>query len=364
MYRVLYDHDPTKPKDTGTDDEHQAIAWAYQHLDDFKQTAMVTFREFAKDFYTEACGWTKLHREHGAKHKPRYYTQKRTFLVNHLLDKLGPYRLDAVTPEQIDKAIVESEKWSGGPVGTATMEKLRVIARDIFGFAVYKGILTANPAEAIQPYRGGGGHEAFTPEQLTKLFPDEVDDALTIWGSWSWYGYFLFLRDTGARPGEVAAFTLADWDREFHGAVLDKAVDQETRKVGPIKTAQKGLTCHPVVFSDRLECVLTQLQFVENVPMDAPAFQVNGKSIEHNAANKHLRASAKRAGVDIGSRSQYSFRHTYYTELLKRLPEKDVTLMAGHKSLRKEYDQRVAKDFLKTAQPIREVVRQWHHETQ
>lgn len=48
----------------------------------------------------------------------------------------------------------------------------------------------------------------------------------------------------------------------------------------------------------------------------------------------------RRAGIELNGRTQYSLRHTFYTEMLKRIPEKDVKKMAGHWALRKEYDHR------------------------
>ena len=56
--------------------------------------------------------------------------------------------------------------------------------------------------------------------------------------------------------------------------------------------------------------------------------------------HKHFKASVIRAGLELQGRTQYCLRHTFYTEALKRMPEKEVEKMAGHKSLRKEYDHR------------------------
>ena len=41
---------------------------------------------------------------------------------------------------------------------------------------------------------------------------------------------------------------------------------------------------------------------------------------------------------------------------IRRVPEKDVEKMAGHRALRKEYDHRLGVDFLKNAQPLLDII--------
>lgn len=91
-------------------------------------------------------------------------------------------------------------------------------------------------------------------------------------------------------------------------------------------------------------------------PADDLLFRINGQPVQLDTSNKHFKASTARAGLELAGRTQYCLRHTFYTEALKRMPEKEVEMMAGHKSLRKEYDHRKGIDFLRAAQPLREVI--------
>ena len=97
------------------------------------------------------------------------------------------------------------------------------------------------------------------------------------------------------------------------------------------------------------------LQF-RGSPLDDLLFRINGAPIKLETGNKHIKASVIRAGLELQGRTQYCLRHTFYTEALKRMPEKEVEKMAGHKSPRKEYDHRKGIDLLRAAQPLREVI--------
>ena len=160
----------------------------------------------------------------------------------------------------------------------------------------------------------------------------------------------------GLRPGEPARFMLQDWIRELHGAVIRRTVNHKSGELLGLKTERRGMTMKPVVFSEQLEELVEQMEAGGAAADDLLFRSVRSLHIMPESAGKHLRASAKRAGVELGGRTQYCFRHTYYTELLKRLPENEVARMAGHRALRKEYDDRLGIDFLRQAQPLREVV--------
>ncbi len=50
------------------------------------------------------------------------------------------------------------------------------------------------------------------------------------------------------------------------------------------------------------------------------------------SANKHFRASCKKAGVDPGKRSQYCLRHSFNTHALHILEMKEVQKLMGHRT--------------------------------
>jgi integrase len=357
-YYVTYDHDPGHPKSTRSQDFDEAVAWAYEHLDDFEPRSTVLFGDFAKHFYLpDKCSWSQRKMRHGSHFGASYFSQRRGMLENHILPELGNMPLSAITPAMLEDVLLSMRHLkTGEALAPHTLERMRVILRTVFDEAVFQGILSKNPAQSIPAFYGTRDpRQPFTLEEIHKFFPEDFDRALRIWGSLDWYGYFLMQWHTGARPQEVMAFRLRDWNKRLHGAVLENAVEAKTRRVKGLKTDSSGTKAKAVVFGPELENLLTMLEF-SGREVSEPAFQVNGRAMEHNAANKHLRAASQRAGVEIGDRTQYSFRHSFYTELLRILPKEAVQQMAGHRSLRKEYDHRVAEDFLKDAQPMREVI--------
>lgn len=274
------------------------------------------------------------------------------------MPRWGPVPLRLITTKAIDKWLMELDSVRTGlPLAPASLDKILTAMRHILGEAKYQGYLSENPAAAVEPYGTGVNQrrEPFTLAEINSLFPDDLDEASRIWQSLSWYGYFLMQWTCGLRPGEVGAFMLQDWIKEHHGAVIHQSLENKTLTIKGLKTEKKGMTVKPVVFSDKLESVLTLLEF-KGIARDELLFTVNGQAIKAETANKHFKAAAKRAEVDLQSRTQYCLRHTFYTETLKILPEKDVEKMAGHKTLRKEYDHRKGLDFLKNAQPLRELV--------
>ena len=73
-------------------------------------------------------------------------------------------------------------------------------------------------------------------------------------------------------------------------------------------------------------------------------------------SNKHFKASCDRAGLERNDRTQYCLRHTFDTELLKKLNRETVQDLMGHTSYRKEYDHRTGEDLLLQLQDIVPVV--------
>ena len=360
-YRVIFDFQPWKTYSSGKDSYEGAVAWAYQNMHRVTlQKEYPSFGEFSKDFFIPGtCKWTDRKLRHGSTFGQNYFPQRRGILLNHLIPRLRDLRLDSITAAQIDDILLDtSNKSTGAPLAPHTLERTRMVLRIIFGEAVFQGILRDNPADHVPPFYGTANpHQPFTLAEIHQLFPEDIDEGLQIWKSLEWYGYFLMQWSCGVRPGEAAAFMLRDWIRDQHGAVIKTSVEARTRKIKGLKTENKGMMAKPVIFNQQLETIFTMLEYNGRAP-DVPVFILNNRTIELNTANKHLKSSAREAGLDLSGRAQYSFRHTFYTELLKRLPVKDVEKMAGHKKLRKEYDHRQGVDFLKEAEPLRKIINQ------
>ena len=372
IYYVVYDADPAHPKSTSIlvspkDKKHKwepagydaAISWSYANLEIRINNSDITLGEFARDFFTPESSWVrrmkKKRRSFGAEYLPAH----RGRLKNYILSRWGSVPLNMITTKAIDEWLIDLDSVRTGlPLSPASLDKILTAMRKILGEAKYEGYLSENPAAEIEPFDTGIGkrREPFTLKEIKQLFPKNMEEIREIWLSLDWYTYFLMQWTCGLRPGEVGAFMLKDWIREYHGAVISRALENKTKKIKGLKTYKKGVTVKPVIFSEQLEWALSLLK-IGGVCIDDLLFRTEtGKPVGTETANKHFKASTRRAGIEIGSRTQYSLRHTYYTELLKRISEEDVERMAGHRSLRREYDHRKGIDFLKKAQPLREII--------
>ena len=376
VYYVIYDFDPAHPKSTGVlvnvNDKNDkwapagyddVVAWAYASLEKIQIHSDISFGEFARDFFDpEKCTWTRrqLIRLRRSGRKPfgaDYLPAHNARLKNYLLPRWRAVPLNMITVKGIDEWLVELDSIKYGiPLAPASLDKILVAMRKIMEEAEYQGYIKGNAAAKVKLFGGEGKSRLpFTMQEIRILFPEDVDKAVRHWQSLSWYAYFLLQWTCGLRPGEAGAFMLSDWIKEHHGAVIRRSIENRTLNIKGLKTDKKGITVKPVVFSDKLESVLTLLEYQEHA-QDQLLFTVNGGPIKAETANKHFKASAKRAGIETGERTQYCLRHTFYTEALKRMPEKEVEKMAGHKALRKEYDHRKGIDFLKAAQPLRGII--------
>lgn len=372
VFYVIYKTDPAHPRSTRipvSEGESAAVNWAYANMHRPREQS-ISLRQLAVDFFIPGkCTWTnrkliKARRNNREAFAPSYLGVNRGRLVNYILPRFGSVPLHMITAKAIDEWLLNLDSVRFGlPLSTSSLDKILNAMRKILGEAKYQGQLRENVAADVEPYDAWTGHrrEAFMVAELRELFPVELNRALEIWQSLDWYAFFLMMRTCGLRPQEVAGFMLSDWMKDYHGAVISRRIVRDKkalRVVEGLKTANSGMTVKPVVFSDHLERILALLE-ERGAPANDLLFRsVNGKPIGAETSNKHFGYSARRAGVELEGRTQYSLRHSFYTELLKHLPEKDVEKMAGHKSLRKEYDHRKGVDFLKAAQPMRDVINQ------
>lgn len=98
---------------------------------------------------------------------------------------------------------------------------------------------------------------SLTRDEINKLFPDDYDVCIKLWGSLEWYTYFYMMYSCGLRLGEVSAFQWTDWIKSSHGTVIFQSYDSRNRIVKGLKTDKKGLATKIYLFSDRLENLLT-----------------------------------------------------------------------------------------------------------
>jgi len=357
---VVYDADPAHPRSTGVDASRRnsydlAVSVAYSKVDGAGATA--SLRELTRDMFLETCRYRRRTeaKRSGRPYSSTYWSLHRGRLENYLWPRWGSMQPRDITASMLDDWLLDLTNTKGKPVSPGLGNKIIQTLRIVFGELHYRDVIRENTAEKVTWFDESARRDPFTLEEAARLFPEDIDGLTRIWLSLEWASFFYMMLVTGLRPGEAAAFRLADWVKG-RGAVIERAIDPETREVKGLKTDNKGASAKPVIFNDRLEGYLTMLSYSGHDP-EQLLFTVDGRPLIPDVSNKHFRGAAKRAGVELRGRTQYSLRHTYVTELLKHADEKTVAQLVGHTKLRREYDHRQAADFLRDNPALRDVLR-------
>jgi integrase len=331
---------------TGTGDRDGAVEFAVNYV---KPTfhEEITLREFAKDFYTDRCGYVRRMQDRGQTFKPYSIDRNRMHLENYILPLFGKYYLHLITRKLIynklkDLTLVRKGR-EGQPASPAVKNRCIIVLRQIFDEAEFQEYVKDNPAERLKPFKEEGERPHFTTEELHKLFPENWQE---IWISRKWYLFFYVMAVTGLRNGEIRALKWSDWKKSLHGLHIHASIDSYTGEYGETKT--KGQRA--VFLSDKLENQLLSLE----IETGGEGF-IFGQYTPQ-AELKQFYAALEKAGVPREGRSPYSLRHSFNTDLRKMVPGAIVDDFMGHVSYRKEYDHRDPTDKLLQYKEIRDLL--------
>ena len=360
--QVMFAVDKGRWHTTGTDNMKEAVLWAERWLDEFaggKTRDGIKFATFARDFYTKT--GPKSYRQYaerrGEVRDEDYYSRRQAVVDNYLIPKFGNQRLDSIDDIDIEDYVLSAKSVRDGyELSTDMRNRILFVMRQIMHEAKRQHYISRNPAIDVSAVPTKHRHrENFSKDELARMFPDSDEELLRLWGSLTWAVYYLVMRDTGFRPGEVAGLTVSCWEADSHGFQTSQEVDMRTRKFKKrIKTTDSGYTVKVGLVSPRTERLLGKLMKGKN-PDDMIFLTSYGTMMEGTIANKKLRSVQKKLGFE-NLRSQYSLRHSFETEMLKKLDDKSVAILMGHMRYRKEYDHRTGKDLLKQVQDERDTM--------
>lgn len=341
--QVMFAHIPGKWFATGTKDMAKAVLWAENklHQDTHPELKPMTLKEFAKDFFTESDPQRYRHRleRHGKKYEDSYFFKKQSQLKNYILPAHGAYLLSSISSNLIDDFFIDLVNFKNGrELSPDTKNKILETYSDVMGEAKRQGLIKDNPCDDVSTIQISSEikRKHITEEELALFFPEDRKRLMYIWKSLQWAVYFMIMKDTGFRPGEISALTKLNYYPEFQGIFTQSSVSTWTGQVKQsIKTSKKGQPFKSGFLTDQTREYLEEL--IKRTD-DEYIFKLSdGNFIAPNTANKHLRSSAKRAGVDLGERTQYSFRHSFATYYFGRIPELARLLLMGHTQTRTEY---------------------------
>ena len=363
-YQFMFDYIPGKWISSGTDDFIEAIHWADEKVEsDLKGKGYnrkeVTLEEFAKDFFTEKDpqGFRKRDIKHGNIYSERYYYLKQMFLEQYIIPRFGRQTLSSITDVAIEDWFLDLHSVNHDKeFADDTKNKCLTTFRDVLREAQRQGYIKDNPAERVQSINAKNNpREPFTPEEMELLFPEDEDKLIKIWQNEFWVTFFLIARDTGFRPGAIAALQTTSYFPSLHGVYTRKSVTLERKVQDRIKTTGKGkdyhiglLTSITEKFLQRRirECLNNGEEFL---------FMIKGRNINVSTTNKHFKTCAGKV-ITLGERTQYCMRHSFETDLAGKVEDKVVAELMSHTQFNPTYDHRTPEKLLEELQPVRELL--------
>lgn len=339
LYSIMYAELPGCWISTGQDTEAAALRYAVRTKGEHLSHRRITFEEAAKGFFNDSGAWITRRRGHYGEPSAEYLPQMRGRLSVHLLPKWGDFPLDEITTRAFDDWILSMKGRKGRILKASTKNKIIDCAFLMFKEFVESGMVPSNPIEGVgyitsdETPRG-----IFDPEELGKLFPVDHGKLMQIWANEGkqfrefaqmWVAYFLTLRDTGARPGEIHSLHWGEWMPDHCGFPIRHSVENTT---GKIKQGTKTGSMKPALLSPRgVQELLLWCSVSEHTDPGDLVFSFDGKTtMRTESVRKHFRSSMARAGVAAQGRTPYCFRHTFTTYLLEVAPLSMVQNLLGH----------------------------------
>jgi integrase len=363
--QVSFAHLPGKWFSTGTHNQTEAVLWAERKIkEDLKGAAVrkdYTLRDFSHGFFSEdPHNWRKRQESRNRKFQGSFYEQHQGRLENYILPAFGDFLVTAINDVMIDDWFIELRKYkTNKPLADSSRNKILKCFRIIMEEARRQRIIDINPAVQVKLItERGNSREPFTDIEIHKMFPKDEDTLLHYWGNRTWAAYFLVMRDTGFRPGEVAGLTTKTISFKLHGVYTEQSIDFRSREIkNRIKTTNKGYNFKIGLLTNQ---TLEQLQLLiaeKKLGNDDLLFTINrGNAIIPDSANKHLRLTMERIGIKLNGRTQYSLRHSFETALAGNVEDKILLQLMAHTKFRKEYDHRSPEDILLQLQPALEAI--------
>jgi len=355
----MFRHIPGKWISTGTEDTIEAIRFAEGEL---SKTLPIyhkipTLEEFSSKFFSEdRYGYRNRNEKRNLHYENKFYTSHQARLDTYIIPEFGAYLIDSITDVIIEDWLLNLlSKKDGKELSDDSKNKILLCFRIVMHEAKRKGLVSQNPADRVKMINATNKPRLpFTPVDLIKLFPRDEFELLRIWQSRMWAVYFLIMRDTGFRPGEVAALTRESYVPEYRGIYSEQSVDYTNRSVKKsIKTTRSGQPYKVGVLSQQtVEQLNKHLLDIKNEYL----FTINDRMLIPEVSNKHLRLSAKRADIDLLGRTQYSLRHSFETDISGKVENKILLELMAHTSYRGEYDHRTPAQILKQLQPVCEIL--------
>ncbi|MDC7234544.1 MAG: tyrosine-type recombinase/integrase [Spirochaetales bacterium] len=353
VFYIQFAHTPGKWITTNCTDRDDAIRWAEANREAAGQIRkkIPTLKQFADGFFVPGNEfWMKRLMRKKKSFASDYFRAHQGRLDNYIIPEFGSRLISSITTVEIDNWFLDLESVrTKNELSDNAKNKVLHVFRIILEEAKYQGYVKENAASAVEEIsEENQERKHFTDIEMRKLFPDDRDELLRIWQGLKWTVFFMIMKDTGFRPGEVAGLTRRAYYSSVGGIYTTGSIDTVTGQYkDSIKTTKKGKGYKLGLLEDLTLQLLDDYLEETDPEIDELIFPAaNTEGIKVETSLKHFKLSARRAKVDLQGRTQYCLRHSFETRKLMDLDLETVKELMGHTRYRKEYDHRSGEDRL------------------
>lgn len=341
---ILYLDDKGKWRSTGKKTFIEAREWFYNQ----KPKDELTFKIFTEGFFTDDSPGTfkNLQILTGHYTHKEWWTMNNYHLHTYLLPFFGDMPLYKINTKMIQSWYLTFKGKVKANLNPQSKRKILDCLSTIMDHAVYSELIQVNPVKAvIRMKETDEGRNPFTQEELARMFPENNLDLLRVWGGLMWATYFMIMRDTGWRPGEIAALTKEGYIEELNGIYTTKSVNSYEKTIqDSIKTSDKGYKYRIGILSEQTGRLIQNLIAQRGEGMLFLSYK--GELITNTSSRKIFRERMADLGIDTTNRPPYALRTTFMTNVAKNMTREQVEELMGHRRWRACYDKRSAEDIL------------------
>jgi hypothetical protein len=213
-----------------------------------------TLAEFTKTMFVWGkCSWVKRTHAKGKRLEEANVANRRGFLLNHIVPKSGTRYMSTLRPKEIEDWLLDLN------YSNSTRNQILFTMRRVLEEANRAGFVEINVAQSIDQSAGKGRErDAFTPEDLVRLFPKSQVEFERIWGCLE-VGVMPYLSlATGARHGELRALKRKNF------TVTEKGTAEQRSRLDSVRESSK----HSVTIGD-ITLISEEVDVTEIAPVIA-----------------------------------------------------------------------------------------------
>lgn len=328
---------------TGCTTEKQAREYCEKILksDEHRKTSLL-FKDYAKDFFVEGkCSYLRNREMEDKPIGSKLASDYRGYINNYLIPYFGNQEINGITSMEIRdwrSQLKEGKifaKNMNHPPANATLNHVLRIMGIVLAQAEEEKMILQNPMNKVKSLskRVYKKRDILTKEEIEKLFPNDDEALINIWGDYEKASMLFLVLTSGMRSGELRALQWSDIDWKNRGIRITKAITAEN-EIGQTKGKKPRGTVAPLRAFELLK------KWKDLSSNQAPTcFIYPGKDGKSFSSAGRLRSALQNALSKVGINTDgsrnivvHSLRHTYNSTMYYVLPPEVLRGTIGHET--------------------------------